>query len=49
MHIAYWIAGIASVVALTIFAAIKRMHTKSSSIGTSPLVDQVAVTASDSK
>jgi hypothetical protein len=43
VNTAVWTIGIASVVAVTIFAAIKRMHAKSSSIGTSPLADELPV------
>jgi hypothetical protein len=39
MNIALWTTGIACAVALSIFAAMKRTRTKSSSIGTSPLVE----------
>jgi hypothetical protein len=49
MNIGVWITGIACVVVVSIIVGIRRMHTKSYSIGTSPLVDEVAVTTSTTK
>ena len=49
MNFAFWTAGIACIVAISIFAGIKRMRTKASSIGTSPLVNTVAVSQTPDK
>jgi hypothetical protein len=46
MNLALWITGIVCVVAVSIFAGVERMHTKSSSIGTSLLVDKPVSTSS---
>jgi hypothetical protein len=45
MNLALWMTGIVCVVAVSIFAGVKRMHAKSSSIGTSPLVDEAVSTS----
>jgi hypothetical protein len=46
MNLALWMTGIVGVVAVSIFAGIRRMHAKSSSIGTSSLVDETVSTSS---
>ena len=43
MNLALWMIGIVGVVAVSIFAGVRRMHVKSSSIGTSPLSDVAPV------
>ena len=44
MNLALWMTGIVCVVAVSIFAGVKRMHAKSYSIGTSLLVDKTVST-----
>jgi len=46
MNLALWMTGIVCVVAISIFAGVRRMHAKSPSIGTSPLVDKTVGTSS---
>ena len=45
MNLAFWMTGIVCVVAISIFAGVRRMHAKSPSIGTFLLVDKPVSTS----